>query len=157
MLPFILSFQILQSALSFAQTNLRAEYTIASVQWCNGPVRNGKAKDCPSYSSWKGLRLKNLKKVSFDITADHEYVRLEANDAAVWEADLKMCVDKPGPIMGCSHNADFSNHDKIKMNIRTWDPGSPTELLSVIVEKQTKLHVMGPDHALIIFDVKPRM
>lgn len=138
-----------------AHSSTKLAYKVSKLEWCNGPVRGGDPNTCPSNVSWQGLQLKALKLLSFDLSAQHEYVRLEAENGMVWEADLKACNDHPSRRMGCKHSLNSSDPNKLSLQVHTWMAGQSDERLDLEIEKQTQLNVMGSDAGFMIFKLEP--
>lgn len=121
--------------------------------YCNGPVTSGDVSTCPSFSSWKNVRLKNLKSVSLPLKPKDLQIRFEDTDGNIWEQQLATCQSKPSDIRGCTALVDLSKPEQISFRISIWDIGQRGHNLALFLDNHGQLSLLPDEGDNLMFSL----
>lgn len=142
-------------ALSFLGFQTYAADFHTTAIYCNGPVKNGEVSNCPAFSTWKGVLLKNIKSVSLPLNPTESFIRLEDISGSVWEQNLEACKSKLSDLRGCNAKVDFGNPEQKAIYISIWDIGQRSQDLALFIQgNQLSLVPAGGDS--LMFSLNPK-
>lgn len=130
------------------------QYNVIGYTWCNGPYTGKDGSGCPTFSSWKGVDLKRVIKVSLSYTNASQTIEIADSRGVSWKGSSQDCKSRPSDDRGCMLSADFSDPNKILFNISAWDFNSPALRISFMIENQNTISIFSPDNSYLVLDVK---
>lgn len=146
-------FSILVLGIFAVQANAKDFKT--TVTWCNGPVSEGDVENCPSFSSWQGVRLKELKSVNLPMEADDTMIRLEDSSGNIWEQPLETCRSRSSDMRGCTAKIQKQESGKIEIFLSIWDIGRRGKDLGVFIEGE-QLSLTPDEGDALMYSLTPQ-
>jgi hypothetical protein len=129
---------------------LATEFNTTSI-YCNGPVTSGNVSNCPSFSSWKGVSLKDLKSINLPIKATDSQIRLEDTAGNIWEQQVATCQSRLSDLRGCNIQVDLSNPEQISIRISIWGIGQHQRNLALFLDKHRGLSLLPDEGDNLMF------
>jgi hypothetical protein len=121
--------------------------------YCNGPVSSGDVSNCPSFSAWMGVSLKDLKVVSLPVKPTDSLIRLQDASGNIWQQSLETCKSRPSDLRGCSAKVDLTKPQQVSIHISIWDVRKPARNLALFINEQNQLSLLPEEGDNLMFSL----